>query len=116
MFLFRFLPACRGNATKCSPTDHNPVGEDEELHVGSEGTEHQAAGHHHPAEDGHGTGAEVLHADAADGTWEGNGRREKSVKKKRGVGEKCRGYAAKTPPGPRLLTRGASGQDAAASH
>lgn len=57
-----------------SRTNHNPVGEYEELHVGSEGTEHQAASHHHPAEDGHGTGAEVLHADAADGTWKRGSR------------------------------------------
>lgn len=77
VFVFSWLP---GNITKCSPTDHNPVGEDEELHVGSEGTEHHAAGHHHPAEDRHGTGAEVLHADTADGTWEEKGRRENGVK------------------------------------
>lgn len=95
---------------KHSLANHNPVGEDEELHVGSEGTEHQAAGHHHPAEDGHGTGAKVLHADAADGTWKSR--------------VKCQWVdtVAKTPEGLRdsdavvPLTAGTSGQDAEASH
>lgn len=50
-------------------TDHNAIGEDEELHVWSKGTEHQAAGHHHTAEDSHGTSPKVLHTGAADGTW-----------------------------------------------
>lgn len=50
-------------------TDHNAIGEDEELHIWSKGTEHQAAGHHHTAEDGHGTSPKVLHTGAADGTW-----------------------------------------------
>lgn len=64
---------------KRSLANHNPVGEDEELHVGSEGTEHQATSDHHPAEDGHGTGTEVLHADAADGTWKKESEAQKSV-------------------------------------
>lgn len=49
-------------------TDHYPVGEDEELHIWSEGTEHQASCHHHAAENGHGTSPKVVHAGAADGT------------------------------------------------
>lgn len=57
-----------GAATEFLLTDHNSIGEDEELDVGGERTEHQASCHHYPAEDGHGPSAEVVHAYAADRT------------------------------------------------
>lgn len=71
-----------GVIIECFLTNHDPVGEDEELDVGSEGTEHQAAGHHHAAEDGHGTSSEVVHAGTADGTWVGRAVNKAETKKR----------------------------------
>lgn len=71
-------------------TDHDPIGEDEELHVWSEGAEHQASCHHHATENGHRTSPKVVHTGAADGTCREDRRTGDTGRSQREVpGHRC---------------------------
>lgn len=49
-------------------TNNDPIRKNEELNIWSEGAEHQAARHHHAAEDGHRASSKVVYTSTADGT------------------------------------------------